>query len=263
MEVSEFYNPMCDDTLKLGVPKDSPVSPDHPTLSELDPSVELACDLSKLIEQTRNHDDQHLFRTLLARQDSGYRHNGDARPTAVNNHHTITISEDVLRSLLPSALDAFPPSPDYSDYAEVPSTVKLEPPSPHNISLEVPEVVTSTSCSPSPSPPPSPCGPGRRSSSLKSPSALSKAHRRRLEKGSDEYKQRRERNNVAVRKSRDKAKVKQRETETRVNGLSTENDRLQKKVDLLSKELTVLRGLFANVGVPVPINLAELIQSSS
>jgi hypothetical protein len=260
MDVSEFYSPLCDDTLKLGVPKDSPVSPDHPTLNELDPSVELTCDLSKLIEQTRNHDDQHLFRTLLARQDSyklsaAIRPTSDATPTAVNNQHTFTISEDALRNILPSALtlDSFPPSPEY---AEVPAAVKLEPPSPH-CTIQVPEVVTSTSSSPSSSPLPSPCGSGRRSSALKSPSA--KSRRRQLEKGSEEYRLRRERNNVAVRKSRDKAKEKQRQTEGRVSILTEENERLQKKVDLLSKELTVLRGLFANVGVPVPAELSQLI----
>ncbi|ELU14768.1 hypothetical protein CAPTEDRAFT_48594, partial [Capitella teleta] len=66
-------------------------------------------------------------------------------------------------------------------------------------------------------------------------------------KGTEEYKQRRERNNVAVRKSRDKTKRQQIETQQKVQELSNENDRLQKKVDLLSKELSVLKGLFSNI----------------
>uniref|UniRef100_A0A0K2T9X4 BZIP domain-containing protein n=1 Tax=Lepeophtheirus salmonis TaxID=72036 RepID=A0A0K2T9X4_LEPSM len=69
------------------------------------------------------------------------------------------------------------------------------------------------------------------------------------ERCSDEYRRRRERNNVAVRKSREKAKIRTRETEERVKILARENERLQKKVELLQEELSVLRSLFSNVGV--------------
>ena len=69
------------------------------------------------------------------------------------------------------------------------------------------------------------------------------------EKGSDEYRRRRERNNIAVRKSREKAKMRTRETEDRVKILARENERLQKKVELLQEELSVLRSLFSSVGV--------------
>jgi CCAAT/enhancer binding protein (C/EBP) len=69
------------------------------------------------------------------------------------------------------------------------------------------------------------------------------------DKSSDEYRRRRERNNVAVRKSREKAKMRSRETEERVKILARENDRLQKKVELLQEELSVLRSLFTSVGV--------------
>ena len=67
--------------------------------------------------------------------------------------------------------------------------------------------------------------------------------------GSDEYRRRGERNNVAVRKSREKAKLRTRETEDRVKILARENERLQKKVELLQEELSVLRSLFSSVGV--------------
>lgn len=55
-------------------------------------------------------------------------------------------------------------------------------------------------------------------SPLKSPSGgkLMSACKKNLDKGSDEYKRRRERNNIAVRKSREKAKARTRETEERV-----------------------------------------------
>jgi len=69
-----------------------------------------------------------------------------------------------------------------------------------------------------------------------------------VDKASDEYKRRRERNNIAVRKSREKAKVRSKETEERVKILCKENDRLQKKIELLTEELTFLRSFFSNVG---------------
>ena len=69
------------------------------------------------------------------------------------------------------------------------------------------------------------------------------------DKSTDEYRRRRERNNVAVRKSREKAKARTKETEDRVKILARDNERLQKKVELLQEELSVLRSLFSSVGV--------------
>lgn len=78
-------------------------------------------------------------------------------------------------------------------------------------------------------------------------------------KESSEYYEKRARNNVAVRKSREKAKLRQGETETRVSQLTNENDRLQKKCDMLAKELNVLKSLFINVGSSLPENFEELL----
>lgn len=78
-------------------------------------------------------------------------------------------------------------------------------------------------------------------------------------KNTPEYYEKRARNNVAVRKSREKAKLRQGETETRVSQLTSENDRLQKKVDLLTKELNVLKSLFINVGATLPENFEEIL----
>lgn len=64
-------------------------------------------------------------------------------------------------------------------------------------------------------------------------------------RNSEDYRRRRERNNVAVRKSREKAKARTRETEDRVKILARDNERLQQKVDLLQKELGLLRSFFA------------------
>ncbi|XP_063315762.1 CCAAT/enhancer-binding protein beta [Pelobates fuscus] len=72
-----------------------------------------------------------------------------------------------------------------------------------------------------------------------------------LDKHSDEYKIRRERNNIAVRKSRDKAKIRTMETQHKVLELSAENERLQRKVEQLTRELTTLRNLFKQLPEPL------------
>uniref|UniRef100_A0A3B3RVX2 CCAAT/enhancer-binding protein gamma n=1 Tax=Paramormyrops kingsleyae TaxID=1676925 RepID=A0A3B3RVX2_9TELE len=64
------------------------------------------------------------------------------------------------------------------------------------------------------------------------------------DKESDEYRQRRERNNLAVKKSRMRSKQKAQDTQQRVNELKEENERLEAKIKLLSKELSVLKDLF-------------------
>lgn len=70
------------------------------------------------------------------------------------------------------------------------------------------------------------------------------AKRRRYEKGSTEYSKRRERNNVAVKKSREKSRQKAKETTEQVKKLTSENENLVQKVQILSKELSVLKDLF-------------------
>lgn len=65
-----------------------------------------------------------------------------------------------------------------------------------------------------------------------------------VDKGSVEYRLRRERNNVAVRKSRDKAKLRNAETQQKVVELASDNERLRKRVEHLTRELETLRGIF-------------------
>ena len=74
---------------------------------------------------------------------------------------------------------------------------------------------------------------------LKSPQ-LNKL-RKSIKKGSDEYIVKRERNNVAVRKSRTKAKLKHIETQMRVGELTEENEQLRNRVASLQKELNALK----------------------
>ncbi|KAJ8401375.1 hypothetical protein AAFF_G00386060 [Aldrovandia affinis] len=101
-------------------------------------------------------------------------------------------------------------------------------------------ISTASSCS-SPGTP----GPPGRSRSPLSHKSKGKKH---LDRNSDEYKVRRERNNVAVRKSRDKAKMRNVETQYKVLELAAENERLQKRVEQLSRELSTLRNLLAATG---------------
>ncbi|CAL1532332.1 unnamed protein product [Lymnaea stagnalis] len=68
--------------------------------------------------------------------------------------------------------------------------------------------------------------------------------RQKLDKNSEEYKKRRERNNVAVRKSREASRQKAKDTMEKVARLREENWALEQKVTILNKELGVLRDLF-------------------
>lgn len=91
------------------------------------------------------------------------------------------------------------------------------------------------------------------SSNQKGEAKTAKGVKRPAEKDpGDDYVKKRERNNIAVRKSRMKAKERIEETRKRVVELSKENEELRNKVSLLQKELNVLRSLFANGGITVP-----------
>lgn len=68
-----------------------------------------------------------------------------------------------------------------------------------------------------------------------------------LPKDSEEYKVKRERNNIAVRKSRDKAKIKSMETQHKVAELSNENKRLHDRVAELTHELNTLKGILKSI----------------
>ena len=61
------------------------------------------------------------------------------------------------------------------------------------------------------------------------------------------YAEQRNRNNLSVRKSREKSKQKFKETKERIVRLRKENGDLNKQVDLLGKELTFLKHLFTQL----------------
>ncbi|XP_069490114.1 CCAAT/enhancer-binding protein epsilon [Ambystoma mexicanum] len=68
-----------------------------------------------------------------------------------------------------------------------------------------------------------------------------------LSKDSLEYRLRRERNNIAVRKSRDKAKRRNMETQQKALEYLAENEHLRTRVEQLTQELEALRNLFRQV----------------
>uniref|UniRef100_H9GID2 CCAAT enhancer binding protein delta n=1 Tax=Anolis carolinensis TaxID=28377 RepID=H9GID2_ANOCA len=65
-----------------------------------------------------------------------------------------------------------------------------------------------------------------------------------VDRFSPEYRQRRERNNIAVRKSRDKAKRRNQEMQQKLLELTAENERLHKRVEQLSRDLSQVRHYF-------------------
>ena len=73
----------------------------------------------------------------------------------------------------------------------------------------------------------------------------------------------RERNNIAVRKSREKSKKRQKENEARAQELIAENEILRHKCNVLSKMTEGVRVLLTTNGVPhekVSIELSKVIQ---
>jgi len=66
-------------------------------------------------------------------------------------------------------------------------------------------------------------------------------------KGTAEYQQKREKNNVAVRRSRDKAKQKAMETQHKVQLLTAENKKLHDRVAELTHELQTLKNLLKSL----------------
>ncbi|XP_048223509.1 CCAAT/enhancer-binding protein delta [Perognathus longimembris pacificus] len=102
--------------------------------------------------------------------------------------------------------------------------------------------------SPEPPPPPPRASPGPAPPGAPRDRAAGK---RGPERGSPEYRQRRERNNIAVRKSRDKAKRRNQEMQQRLVELSADNEKLRRRVEQLTRDLAGLRQFFKQLpGAP-------------
>lgn len=81
-------------------------------------------------------------------------------------------------------------------------------------------------------------------------------------KGTEEYNERRNKNNDAVKKCRAKLQEKQKEREKRLKELSEENRKLTNTVDSLNKELNVLKGILATMKpqYTIPLDIEEKIK---
>jgi len=79
-------------------------------------------------------------------------------------------------------------------------------------------------------------------------------------KFSDEYHDRRIKNNEAVKKSRLKSKEKQKDTEGKMSKLADENRTLSDRVDLLMKELQVLKSLYKELNQDLPVDAVKALE---
>ena len=74
---------------------------------------------------------------------------------------------------------------------------------------------------------------------------------KQVDKSDPEYLLRRQRNNEAIRKSREKAKVKASETTEKVEHFKKDNKRLEDKISVLGQEMQFLKDIFlAHAGTP-------------
>lgn len=64
-----------------------------------------------------------------------------------------------------------------------------------------------------------------------------------------------------VRKSREKKKHREIETERRVKELSDDNSALQNKLDIALKEMNLLKNLYKNIGVQLPAEARNKLES--
>lgn len=102
-----------------------------------------------------------------------------------------------------------------------------------------------------PTPPTTPEPVSSVSSAKSSPRKLGRERgKKAVDRLSVEYRQRRERNNIAVRKSRDKAKRRNLEMQQKLLELSADNDRLHKTIEQLTRELSGLRDFFKQIPNP-------------
>ena len=248
MELPLLYDVEVGDHPMKAVCLDNSTEDTIPTLADIE-GEELSVDLQALIANVPNFEGEQLFPDLFS-----YNKNSEGT-------NKLTLDTDIVKSALatntdldtPEANSRVPPMPSLplqenstgSAYWNT-VTIKQEDLSrattPVVVEAAEPGVPTTVTEVAAPSS-------SRKSGGGKTP------RRKAIPKDSEDYRQRRDRNNVAVRKSRDKAKQQQQETQKKVKSLSDENERLTKKCELLEKELNVLKGLFTNVGAVLPPEL--------
>jgi len=85
--------------------------------------------------------------------------------------------------------------------------------------------------------------PAKRAAAMKGAKPQQRNAVKRRSEQDDEYRERRERNNVAVKKSRAKSRARIQMTAAKVAELQRENSELEVKIKTLSKELDLLKDL--------------------
>ncbi|CAI6364376.1 unnamed protein product [Macrosiphum euphorbiae] len=99
--------------------------------------------------------------------------------------------------------------------------------------------------------------------------ALSAVLREEGDSSEDDYRRKRDKNNQAVKRSRVKSRMRTQQTLQRVNQLKTENDMLEEKIKLLSKELGFLKELFmaqagtSQIELPKSVDLKTLLSDTT
>ncbi|KAL5236023.1 hypothetical protein ACI65C_003433 [Semiaphis heraclei] len=99
--------------------------------------------------------------------------------------------------------------------------------------------------------------------------ALSSMLRDEGDSSEDDYRRKRDKNNQAVKRSRVKSRMRTQQTLQRVNQLKTENDMLEEKIKLLSKELGFLKELFmaqagtSQIELPKSVDLKTLLSDTT
>lgn len=96
-----------------------------------------------------------------------------------------------------------------------------------------------------------------------SASKLARFGNKKVIKYSEEYHDRRIKNNEAVKKSRLKAKEQQQKTEVKITKLAQENRALNDRVDSLMKELQVLKSLYKELNQDLPASVVKALERAN
>lgn len=146
------------------------------------------------------------------------------------------------------------PLSPYSAHAQQTSPHAANPM--HNMAMS-PHSSRSDSCSPNPY---MSTVFGRYAGDASIDSYMSSYPLKRQDKNSENYRAKRERNNIAVRRSREKKKQREIENEIRVQELNDENNKLQSRLDIVLKEMKLLKSLYQNIGVTLPAEAQAKIE---
>ncbi|XP_052748431.1 CCAAT/enhancer-binding protein isoform X2 [Galleria mellonella] len=225
--------------LKKAVDDKRPAFP-PPDLDELN-GQEISLDLQHLIEdQFRGEETMALFQEILP---------GGRSPQPRQSFARTTLA--YMPQPVHSGASYAAPVPTSSGHEQQAPPIKEEPPEPHDFRRSVTCAQYTGQYNPQPPvgvggpygggfTPLPPLGAPLLPPLLKhKPAPARRSSGKVIDKGTDEYRRRRERNNIAVRKSREKAKVRSREVEEKVKTLLREKEALLKRLEAVSGELSL------------------------